>query len=67
MEKRIERKGATKRSHNLMFHTLIPIEIAEKMDEIVDKYRLSYSGLLRDALIEYINKIEQMEKQNGEQ
>jgi metal-responsive CopG/Arc/MetJ family transcriptional regulator len=65
LSERQEKRGIRLRKQSFMFHTLIPLELAEKMDEVVSKYKITYSHLLRVAVEEYIKKLEEMEKKES--
>ena len=56
------------RHQGFIFHTVLPEEIATRLDEAVFKCKTTYSQFIRAAIIEYLEKFEKAEKEkNNEQ
>jgi len=46
------------KKYGVLFHVLIPLELAEKIYEQSEKMDITYSDIIRQALREYFERLE---------
>jgi predicted transcriptional regulator len=51
------------RKYGVLFHVLMPLELAEKIYELSEKMDITYSDIIRQALREYFERLEGKEKE----
>jgi len=51
------------RKYGVLFHVLMPLELAEKIYELSEKMDITYSDIIRQALREYFERLEGGEKE----
>jgi len=53
------------RKYGVLFHVLMPLELAEKIYELSEKMDITYSDIIRQALKEYFEKLEDQESEHA--